>query len=171
MHHISQLTRQTPSSCYFKHTIGKRSKHCQYSLENQNQEAIWAEKQQSADNMWKHCEYSSWSTVPFEELLRTEVVLSAVTDWVLLLPLPDGFFLSVNTMIKIELLFSLCYFYSYLSCLSYLQNGSTEEWRCLESCRQNPTQRMDLAVDGWSLLCLARKEFLCGRAGERSAPR
>lgn len=40
MHRSSQLTRQTPSSCYFKHTIGKRSKHCQYSLENQ--EAIWA---------------------------------------------------------------------------------------------------------------------------------
>lgn len=41
-------------------------------------------------------------------------MLSAVTDWVLLLPLPDGFFLSVNTMIKIELLFSLCCFYSFL---------------------------------------------------------
>lgn len=42
--YASQLSAHTTnprlSSCYFKHTVGKRSKHCQYSLDNQNQEVI-----------------------------------------------------------------------------------------------------------------------------------
>lgn len=29
------LHDKPPSSCYFKHTVGKRSKHCRYSLDNQ----------------------------------------------------------------------------------------------------------------------------------------
>lgn len=54
----------------------KRSKHCRNSLENQNQEAIWAEKHGSADNEWKkHCGYSSWSSLN-SGTLRKEVVLS-----------------------------------------------------------------------------------------------
>lgn len=72
----SQLSAHTTnprlSSCYFKHTVGKRSKHCQYSLDNENQEVIRRGRDegegvgggQYAGNVWKHWEQRSRRTAP-----------------------------------------------------------------------------------------------------------
>lgn len=56
--------------------------------------------------------------------------------------------------------FSSCCLCSYLSCLSYLQKGSREEWRCLRSC----TQQMGFWL--WTA-ALFTKECRCGRSGKK----
>lgn len=68
-------------------------------------------------------------------------------------------------MTKTELLFSLCYFYSYLSCLNRM--GVEVSWIL----QANTTDGSRLwTVDRCSAWPVAA-EFRCGRAGERSAPR
>lgn len=70
--------------------------------------------------MWKHCDYSSW--------VQEEGARSVGSDTL-------GSSSLLDLIIKTQLLFLLCYFYSYLSWLSYLQIESGEEWRCLATSR------------------------------------
>lgn len=101
------------------------------------------------------------------------VVLSALTGRLGIATSPSCRILAVNTMIKTELLFPLCYFCSYLSCLSYLQNGSRRvkgSGGVLNAAGYNTTDGFWLWMVDRCSIWPVTKEFRCGRAGENALP-
>ena len=155
MHHDSQLTPQTPLPVAISNTQSEKEANiCQYSLDNRkNQEAIRAEKQRGADNKWKHGErfffffFFFLLRGGFKSRPRKEV--DRRTNWASPLPLPAPDSIRLKTF---GLLFWLCYFYSHLSCWSYLQNVS-REWRGLEV-SWNPARWIVFFGCGWSIAAL-----------------
>lgn len=168
MHGISQLTRQNPFPVTISNIeVRKRSKHCQYSLDNRYQEAIWAEKRRSADNMRKHCGYSSWSPIWGSAEERSCVVCS---DRLGIAPSSSCRISAVNTIIKTELLFSLLFLLlSFLFELftEWEQRGLEVSWFLQANTADGFWLRMLNRCSIWPLT----KEFQCGCVGERSAPR
>lgn len=124
--YASQLSAHTTnprlSSCYFKHTVGKRSKHCQYSLDNQNQDVIRRGEEGRggqgrlgklhADNVWKHWEQRSRRTVPSAwglaivsssscQLLPVRATVEIVFTVVFLIPIFLSFFFLFGAIYRV----------------------------------------------------------------------
>ena len=175
MHHDSQLTPQTPLPVAISNTQSEKEANiCQYSLDNRkNQEAIRAEKQRGADNKWKHGERffffffffpSSWRfQVPSEEGGRPTDKLGITTSS----SCPRFYQVKNFWIIVLTVLFLFP---------SFLLELFTEcEQRVKGTGGVLKSSTMDCffwlrMVDRCSIWP-GTKEFRCGRAGERSAPR
>ena len=126
MHHDSLLTPQTPLPVAISNTQSEKEANiCQYSLDNRKIRKQYERKNSGvltiSGNMVSVF-ISLWGSSPVQRRRSTD----GQTGHRHFLFLPR--FYQVKNL---GLLFWLRYFYSHLSCWSYLQNGS-REWRGLE---------------------------------------
>lgn len=112
--------------------------------------------------MWKHCEYSSWRTVPSEPRLRKEVC----ADTLGITTSSSCRVLPVNTTIKKKswiIVFTMLFLFPIFPVWAIYRVGAESGWECWVL-QESTTVGFWL----WSLLCLARYEWVlvwaCWRA-------